>query len=146
MFLQEQLLWSLLFLGRTIICYKGVAKGRAKIIALGLVRAMLLDGYMGKSSSPASSASGPTRPSAPAYHDTDDTPVRSCGRVRRLHRLTTVTEVIINSAADNFRPNILGEIYLSLFLTHIVFVKEQITPACDVFGAGQLVTTSTRRG
>src|SRR4051812_11904389 len=33
-------------------CRKGA---RAKIIALGLVRAMLLDGYMGKSPSPASS-------------------------------------------------------------------------------------------
>ena len=83
MFLQEQLLWSLLFLGRIIICYKGVAKGRAKIIALGLVHAMLLDGYMGKSSSPTSSVSGPTRPSAPAYHATDDTPVRSRGLDRK---------------------------------------------------------------
>ena len=56
------------------------------------------------------------------------------------------TEVIINFVADNYWPNISGEIYLSLFLTHIVFVKEQITPACDVFDAGQLFTTSTRHG
>ena len=38
----------------------------------------------------------------------------------------SVTEVIINSATDNFRPNISGEFYLSLFLTHIIFIKEQL--------------------
>ena len=38
----------------------------------------------------------------------------------------SVTVVIIKSAVDNFRPNISGEIHLNLFLTHIVFVKEQL--------------------
>ena len=32
--------------------------------------------------------------------------------------------VIINSTADTFRPNISGDIYLSLFLTHIVFCQK----------------------
>jgi len=36
------------------------------------------------------------------------------------------TMVTINSTADNFRPNISGDIYLSLFLTHCFLSKEQL--------------------
>ena len=91
----------------------------------------------------------PTRPSAPPYNTTDESPsalaagscvhagLRRGEQFARPHRRTTLrpthpfapsgdssmvdfsfTMVTINSMTDNFRPNISGDIYLSLFLTH----------------------------
>ena len=95
----------------------------------------------------------PTRPSAPPYNTMDDSPVRPGHRFTRLRRFTTrrttyssipvyststdssmysvvidfsVTMVVINSAVDNFRPSISGDIHLrSILLAHIIFIKEQ---------------------
>ena len=51
---------------------------------------------------------------------------------------SSVTVVIINSAADNFWPNISGEIHLDLLLIHFVFVKEQLRWFVSFLYTGQL--------
>ena len=85
----------------------------------------------------------PTRPSALAAGSRVHAGLQRGEQFARPHRLITLrvthpfaptgdssvvdfsfTVVTINSTADNFRPNISGDIYLSLFLTHIVFYQK----------------------
>ena len=59
----------------------------------------------------------PTHPSASAYHTVAGSAVIDF----------SITMVIINAAADHFRPNISGDIHLrSILLASIIFVKEQL--------------------
>ena len=54
----------------------------------------------------------------------------------------SVTMVVINSAADNFQPNISGDIHLKpILLAHIIF-KEQLLWHVIFFDAGQLFITN----
>ena len=51
--------------------------------------------------------------------------------------------MIINSAADNFRPNISGDIHLrTILLAHNIFVKEQLLWHVIFFDIGQLIITN----
>ena len=100
------------FFHGTIVYYKGVAQEAhtSIIFALALVRAVLLDEYVRRLPPPLH------------QHDAGDTPVRTVYNAAadspRSHRLTTPRPVhssapaadspvvIINSAVDNFWPNI----------------------------------------
>ena len=111
----------------------------------------------------------PTHPSTPPYNATDDSPVRPRGRLTCPRRLTNVTAdspvhtglprrgrftrerlqhhlPIINFMADYFRPGTSGDIHLKYIL--LVHIIEQFifVLVCNIVDAGQLFTTSKRRG
>ena len=108
-FIKEQLLRSVIFFRRIIVYYNGVAQGvRTSIIfALALVRAVLLDEYIHRSSPPLHQCTRLTRRLPPRPIRTRLHRFQHGSRLARQRRLTAPRSTLpsapaYNAAADSF--------------------------------------------